>query len=67
VKYRGSGWETSAKGHDLEQWFKDHGKGLMRFTIFPTRAHYFGAKTKVEIGFTDRDTAIMCKLQLGGS
>jgi hypothetical protein len=66
LKYRGMDWKVEAGGINLETWFKQHGKGLMRFTCHPTRDNLIGAKIPVEIGFTDSKVAVLCKLQMGG-
>lgn len=62
---RGPDWSVTANDYDLEKWFKDNGKGLMRFTFYP-KSNKMRMIRQVEIGFTDKNTATMCKLAMGG-
>lgn len=59
-------WHVFTKqGVNIERWFKKHGKGAMLISaiesddILPTYH-------RVKLSFTDPNTAIFCKLQLGG-
>ena len=63
---RNNDWAVSARGEKFRDWFAANGKGLMRYTVYPTGKGLFDFKTEVECGFTDRNTALMFKLAFGG-
>lgn len=72
-RLRAQDWKViSQNGDDLERWFKASGKGLMRYTVHEDKSNnqYRHSMNRtvsyVEIGFTNRDTALLCKLTLGG-
>jgi hypothetical protein len=75
-RIKGQDWTVvSNNGVDLQKWFKAHGKGLMRYTAhgkeYPGGVGGYRSLLNyqaplVEIGFTDLNTALMCKLTLGG-
>lgn len=58
----------TCNGDDFEQWLEEHGRGSYLISVYRTRktgSHLF-LKDHVKIAFTDKNTALMCKLQLGG-
>lgn len=63
---RGTQWHVRARGEDFEKWFKDNGKGLMRYTVYPSGEGIFVFKPTAEVGFTNATTATMFKLAFGG-
>lgn len=72
-RLRAQDWKVLSKnGDDLERWFKASGKGLMRYTVHEDKSsnqyrHSMNHTVSyVEIGFTNRDTALLCKLIMGG-
>jgi hypothetical protein len=63
---RSNDWKVSARDQEFKEWFEANGKGLMRYTVYPTARDIFQYKPDVEVGFTDKSTALMFKLAMGG-
>jgi len=57
-------WKVlTASGENIEHWWRNHGPGSIQITCYtPMRK-----PSKVQVSFTDKTTALMCKLAIGGA
>jgi len=68
-KIRNTDWTiTTSQGQDLERWFRENGKGNACFTVFKGEFDLsrMDFNNRTTVSFTDRNTALMFKLALGG-
>ncbi len=58
----------NANGEDLEEWLKDNAKGSYIFDVYPTKSYSFLKEDPciIRVRFTDPNSALMFKLQMGG-
>jgi hypothetical protein len=58
----------NANGEDLERWLRKNAKGCFALDVHPDPKTNFIQEQKcdIRVRFTDRDSALMFKLQMGG-
>lgn len=58
----------NANGEDLEKWLKANAKGCYALDVYPDPDHNFieVQECSIRVRFTDPNTALMFKLQMGG-